>query len=124
MKKSILGFVMLAIVVGAAQPAVAIDDRFRGRYRLIGRDMGGCFSNSQRRRVEVRYVDERVRTIDPDHSTQGALWRLKYVRGEESSWQTDDGRFVLRYRPRTDSAVGILDGLQECTWRVRLVPMS
>jgi hypothetical protein len=124
MKKSILAFVMVAIVVGAAQPAVAIDDGFRGRYRLIGRDTGGCFSNSQRRRVEVGYVDERVRTIDPDHSTLGALWRLRYVRGEEFPWQTDDGRFVLRYRPRTDSAVGILDGIQECVWRVRLVSMG
>jgi hypothetical protein len=123
MRKSLLVFVMVAIVVAAAQPAGAIDDGFRGRYRLIGREISECFGNSPRR-VEVRYVDERHRRIDPVHSTRGAKWRLRYVRGERFPWQTRGQGFVLRYRPRTDSAVGILHGLQGCTWRVRLVPMG
>jgi len=125
MRRSILAFVMVAIVVAAAQPAAAIDNGFRGRYRLIERETShACPVGSDRRRVEVTYVSERVREIDPDHSTAGANWRFRYVRGERFPWQTNDGRFVLRYSRRTDSAVGTRDGLQECRFHVRLVPMG
>ena len=124
MRKVILAFGMVAIVA-AAQPAGAIDNWFRGTYRLRQRELPGytCFPHFERRRVEVRFVNERVRTIDPDHSTAGANWRFRYVRGERFPWQTHDGRFVFRYRRRTDTAVGILDGRLQtnCKWHVRLV---
>ena len=124
MRKAILVFVTVA-VVAAAQPAGAIDNGFRGTYRLRQRELPGstCFPHFERRRVEVGFVNERIRTIDPVHSTQGARWRLRYARGHRFPWQTDDRRFVLRYRRRTDTAVGILDGrLQtDCKWHVRLV---
>jgi hypothetical protein len=37
MRRSILAFVMVAIVVGVAPPADAVDDGFQGRYRLHAR---------------------------------------------------------------------------------------
>jgi hypothetical protein len=122
MRKPILAFVTVAIVVAAAQPAGAIDNGLRGQYRAIERPrVGSHCGGSSRHRVEVRYVNERVREIGPVGSDSGK--RLRYVRGERFPWQ-HEGRLVLRYRPRTDSAVGVRYGLEDCSWRVRLVPLG
>ena len=51
MRRSIVGFVMAAIVVAAAQPAVAIDDGFHGLYRVT---MTGCGNFDRTHPVRVR----------------------------------------------------------------------
>lgn len=124
MRKAILAFVMLAIVA-AAQPAGAIDNGFRGRYRLIAREEPGsyCQDSSYRHPARVRFVSARVREL----AHAGRVWggRFRYVRGERFPWQANHGRYVLRYRRRTDSAVGIKQGVQtDCHYRVRLVPIG
>ena len=102
----------------AAQPAGAIDGGFHGRYRVIER--ATCHSGTQRYRVHIRYVSERVRRYDRIPAI-GAGSRLRYERGERFPWQ---GRVKLRYHRRTDSAVGITHHPQSCNWRLRLVPIG
>ena len=67
MRRSILAFVIVAIVVAAAQPAGAIDNGFRGPYRVIAREIPGhsCLIDTAWYRVRIRYVSERVRRYDP-----------------------------------------------------------
>ena len=119
-----LALVMVAVVVAVAQPAGAVDDGFLGRYSLIAREKsrGTCPTRSFGRHVGVVDVNETVREIDPVHSTLGAKWRFRYVTGARSPWRTEGGWFVLRYSPRTDSAVGHMHGIQgDCRWHVKLV---
>jgi len=112
---------MVAIVIAAAQPAGAIDNGFRGRYRVIAR--GACAFQPAWYRVRIRYVSERVRTYD--RFAPGSGWPLRYVRGERFPWQRQGGSLVeLRYDRRTDTAVGILQGPQCPRLRVRLVPIG
>lgn len=121
MRRAILAFGILAIVA-AAQPAGAIDTGFSGRYRLFAhKQSSDCPGRDRyRTRVEVLYIDERVRKIVARHKE---AWggRFGYVGRDAFPWQTNDGRFELRYERRTDSVVGIKDGLQECRWTVRLI---
>jgi hypothetical protein len=125
MRKAILAFVMVAIVA-AAEPAGAIDNGFRGRYRLIARERSGSScpgDSSYRHPARVLFVSERVREL----AHAGRVWggRFRYVRGERFPWQANGGRYVLRYKRRTDSAVGIKQGVQtDCHYRVRLVPLG
>jgi hypothetical protein len=122
MRRSILAFVIVAIVVAAAQPAVAINKGFRGRYRVIALD-DSCPFQPDWYRVRIRYVSARVRTYD--RFAPGSGWSLRYVRGERFPWQREGGSLVeLRYDPRTDTAIGIQQGPQCPTWRVRLVPID
>jgi hypothetical protein len=107
----------------ASAQSGAIDDGFRGWYRVRGSQ--GCpFDGGRfRDRVKVRYVSERVREI----THAGLVWNLglRYVRGEGFPWQSkDDGRrWELRYDPATDTAVGNRYGLQGCEG-VHLVPIG
>lgn len=128
MRKAILAFVMMAMVVAAAQPAGAVDDAFRGRYWVIGRD-GDVFCSlpSFRHRVRVRFVNESAREFV--YPRYDSTKRFRYVRGEHLPWEQQMGdrpgasSIALRYRPRTDSAVGTKWGGPQCNWRVRLVPI-
>jgi hypothetical protein len=125
MRRAILAFVMVAVVVVAAQPAVAVDDGFRGWYRVIGRELGGCDSGDYKDRVQVRYVDEGVRYL----AHAGLVWsgRLRYMPGKRFPWQTtNDGprRYELRYNPSTDRAVGFKYGLQGSMVFVRLIAIG
>jgi hypothetical protein len=119
MRKAILAFVMVAIVA-AAQPAGAIDDGFRGWYRLTTTE-NSCRHQPRTRRIEIRYINERVR----DYGRAGRYSRrhLEYVSGRWFQWRNDRG-LRLRYRPRTDSAVGVREGLEGCHWHMRLVPIG
>jgi hypothetical protein len=124
MRRSILAFVMVAIVVAEAPPAGAIDNGFAGRYRVIGAELGDC-PGADRDRVQVGYVNERVRYL----AHAGLVWsgRLGYLDGERFPWQTTkDGprRFELRYDAATDTAVGSKYGLEDRTCRVRLIPLD
>jgi hypothetical protein len=104
MRNAILAFVMVAIVA-AAQPAGAVDEGFRGRYRVIALD-GTCGFHSSSYRVRIQYVSERVRTYD--RFAPGSGWPLRHLRGERFPWQRQGGSLVkLRYDRRTDTAVGI-----------------
>jgi hypothetical protein len=122
MRTAILAFATVAIVA-AAEPAGAIDDGFRGLYGVTSTQTGGvaCPVHLRTHRVRVRYIDERVR----DYGRAGRYSRrhLGYVSGQRFPWQNNRG-LMLRYRPRTDSAVGVRDGLEQCRWRVRLVPIG
>jgi hypothetical protein len=121
MRKAILAFVMVAIVA-AGQPAVAIDEGFRGRYRVIALD-DTCGFHSSWYRVRIRYVSERVRTYD--RFAPGSGRPLRYVPGERFPWQRQGGSLVeLRYDRRSDTAIGIQQGPQCPRWRVRLVPID
>lgn len=134
MRRVILALIMVAIVVAASEPAGAIDNRFRGRYQILAREAPGatCRSNSHSGsgralsagRVDVRYVSERVR--DFYHPRVERATRFTYVPGERFPWQGELAHRAaeLRYRRRTDSAVGTRDGLEGCSWRVRLVPIG
>lgn len=126
MRKAILAFAMPAIVA-AAQPAVAIDDGFRGRYRLVAHDASGvCRNNSYRHPVRVRYVSGRVRQLSRPGSDPAI--RLRYettLGGLRFPWrQTRGNKFVLRYDMFTGRAIGFTHGLPKCKWRVRLVPID
>ena len=116
MRRAILAFLMLAIVA-AAQPAVAIDEGFRGRYRVIWREIN-C-SDTGWYRVRIRYVSERVRRYD--RFAPGPGGTLRYVRGQRFPWA---GEVELRYDPATDTAVGRLIKPQGCWKRLRLVPLG
>ena len=119
MRKAILALLMVASVA-AAQPAGAIDEGFRGRYRLIA-DTHLCPGQDQYRHpVRVRYVSGRVRELV--HA--GRMWsgRFTYVPGRRLPWHREDGLFALQYRPRIDSARGIIR--ESCWWHVRLVPIG
>jgi hypothetical protein len=123
MRKAILAFVMVSIVA-AAQPAGAIDNGFRGQYRITQTQTGtgNCpVPNPPTHRIEVRYINERVR----DYGRAGRYSRrhLEHVSGRWFQWQNDRG-LRLRYRPRTDSAVGVREGLQGCHWHGRLIPIG
>ena len=129
MRRSILAFVIAAIVVVVAQPAVAVDDGFRGRYRLIVRQIhGGCGPlKSYRREVHVRFVDERVREFArPDAKS---AMDFSYDKGKAYPWQhwhwhgSVERGIVLRYDPATDSAEG-LKYAPQCAWTVRLIPIG
>lgn len=128
MRKSILAFVMMAVVVAAAQPAGAVDDGFRGRYRVIGRDGDPwCSVHTFRHRIHVRFVNERVREFV--YPRYDSTKRFRYDGRKPFPWQQVLERpgassIALRYRPRTDSADGSKWGGPQCTWRVRLVPIS
>jgi hypothetical protein len=121
--------VMMAIVVVAAHPAGAVDEGFRGRYRVIRRQtLGtGCPIGSYMGRVHVRNVNETVRYINervvPD--IEGVSRRFRYVPGEYFPWQRTRGSndYSLRYDRATDSAVGVRYGPQ-CRWHVRPVPVG
>lgn len=122
MRRAILAFVMVAISVAAAQPAAAVDDRFRGWYRLVAREAPGatCHSNSYVHRIHVRYVSASVREFR--HPRAETAHRFRYVLGERFPWQGElrHRAAELRYHPRTDSVVGIRAGLQGCSYRLRL----
>jgi hypothetical protein len=122
MRRAILAFVMVAIVA-AGQPAGAVDEGFRGLYRVTNTEAGGasCPVHARTHRIRVRYINETVR--DYGRAGRYSYRHLEYVSGRGFPWQNDRG-LRLRYRPRNDSAVGIRDGLQECRWRVRLVPIG
>jgi hypothetical protein len=119
MRKAILAFVVVAIVA-VAQPAGAIDNEFRGPYRVITRAIPGhpCPSYTSWYRVRVRYVSERVRRYD--RFAPGSGGTLRYVRGRRFPWR---GGVELRYDRRTDSAVGREIAPQGCWRRLRLVPI-
>ena len=122
MRRAILAFVMVTAVIAAAQPAGAVDDGFRGRYRVIALD-NTCGFHSSRYRVRIRYVSERVRTYD--RYAPGPGRPLRYERGERFPWQRQGGSLVeMRYDRRTGTAVGIHSGPQCPKWRVRLVPID
>jgi hypothetical protein len=98
----------------------AVDGGFRGGYRVIGQFGGGC-PGAESDRVQVRYVNERLRYL----AHAGLVWsgRLGYVDGEQFPWQTtNDGpfRYELRYNLTTDAAVGYKYGLQGSMCRVRI----
>jgi hypothetical protein len=118
-RMAILAFVMVAIVA-AAQPAGAFDDGFRGWYRLKTTE-NSCRRHPRTHRVEIRYINESVR----DYGRAGRYSRrhLEHVSGRWFQWQNDRG-LRLRYRPRTDSAVGVREGLQGCHWHGRLIPIG
>ena len=99
----------------------AVDEGFRGRYRVIALD-GGCSYQPSWYRVRIRYVSERVRTYD--RYAPGSGRPLRYVPGERFPWQ-GDAPVELRYDPPTDTAIGIQHAPQ-CGggWRVRLVPIG
>ena len=127
-RKAILAFVMVAIVA-AAQPAGAIDNGFRGSYRVIARqtDGDGCPTGDYRRRVLVHYINETVRQLRLfGNPLSDSARRFRYVRGKPFPWQHRRGvPYKVRYDPATDSAVGVRGpGPQGCTWRVRLVPIG
>ena len=128
MRKAILAFVMVAIVVAVAQPAGAVDDGFRGRYRIIGR--GGddfCPFPSFRHRVHVRFVNERFREFV--YPRYDSTKRFRYDGLRPFPWyqvleRPGASSIALRYRPRTGSADGFKSGGPQCTWRVRVVPIG
>lgn len=120
MRAAILTFATVAIVA-AAQPAGAIDDGFRGLYRVTQTDNGACPVHARTHRIRVRYINEKVR--DYGRAGRYSYRHLEYVSDRGFPWRNDRG-LKLRYRPRTNSAVGVRDGLQECRWRVRLVPIG
>src|SRR5262245_43004720 len=126
MRKAILAFALVAVVVAAAQPASAFDDGFRGNYVLHAREKAGttCPDWSFQRDVDVTYVNDAVRTVDPVHSRVGEQWRLRYVTKARFPWQDSElGLVSLRYKPDTDSAIGHMRRIQsDCRWHVRLVP--
>jgi hypothetical protein len=62
MRKAILAFVVVA-VVAAAQPAGAIDDGFRGRYRLIASPHLCPGQDVYRHPARVRFVSGRIREL-------------------------------------------------------------
>jgi hypothetical protein len=103
-----------------AQLASAIDDGFRGPYRVIALDP--CrYQSLSSYRVHIRYVSERVRTYD--RFAPGPGRPLRYIAGERFPWQSG-AAVELRYDPRTDTAVGS-QGAPQCErWRVRLVPIG
>jgi hypothetical protein len=106
-----------------AQLAGAVDEGFRGRYRVIALDDGGCGFHSSRYRVRIRYVSERVRTYD--RYASGSGWPLRYVPGERFPWQKQGGSpLELHYDRRSGTATGIQQGPQCPRWRVRLVPIG
>jgi hypothetical protein len=107
-----------------AQSAGAIDEGFRGWYRVITRGDGYC-EGDDRDRVQVRYVDEGVRYL----AHAGLVWngRLRYMPGEPFPWQTigtDPRRYELRYNPSTERAVGNRYGINGAAWCVRLIPID
>ena len=124
MRRAILAFVMWAIVA-AAIPASAVDDGFQGLYRITQRDPGGSCKflpdPAVTHRIRVRYITEEVR--DFGRSGRYSRRHLEYVSGRYYPWQNDRS-VKLRYRPRTDTAVGVNRGLQGCHRRVRLVPVG
>ena len=125
-RKAILAFVMLAIV-GAAQPAGAIDDAFRGRYRLIAHLVSGdCPRGDYRHPVRVRWVNGRVRQFGHPLSDSARRFRYKPdMRGRGFPWRHTRGQtFKLRYDMFTGKAVGFRRAPQGCRWHVRLVPIG
>ena len=124
MRKALLAFVMMA-VVAAASPASAVDDGFQGLYRVTQRDVPGtCHSGPDRvetHRIWVRFINDEVR----DYGRSGRYSRrhLEYVSGRYFPWRNERD-VKLRYRPRTDTAVGVNRGLEGCRSRVRLVPIG
>lgn len=105
-----------------AQSAGAIDEEFRGWYRVIG----SCSPyRSFRDRVRVLYVSEGVRYLA--HSGKGWSGRLRYMPGEPFPWQTigtDPRRYELRYNPSTGRAVGNRYGIAGAALCVRLIPID
>ena len=120
MRRAILAFVMVA-VVAAAQPAGAVDNGFRGPYRVIAREIPGhsCLTDTAWYRVRIRYVSERVRRYD--RFAPGSGGTLRYVRGKRFPWRAG---VELRYDPATDSAVGRDIAPQGCWRRLRLVAIG
>ena len=110
---------------GPAQLAVAVDDGFQGRYRLIAHQLSGqSFCNADyARRVRVRYVNETTR--DFYHPRADTTTRFRYVDGAIFPWQgvLDHRDAELRYDPATDTALGSRDGFGGCRYRLRLVPI-
>jgi hypothetical protein len=109
-----------------AQPAAAVDEGFRGRYRVIALG-GGCSFQPSRYRVRIRYVSERVRSLNRYASghASGPVRPLRYVRGKYFPWQRQGGRLLeLRYDPRTDTAIGVQQAPECPIWHVRLVPIG
>jgi hypothetical protein len=109
--------------VGVSLEAPATEDGFQGLYRATLRPVPGtqCGDTISRRRVEVVRAlggSQSVRRIDFVHSTHGSD-RLRYVAGKRLPWRTADAFIALRYRPSTNSAVGIWHGI--CDSHVHLV---
>ena len=129
MRRSIPALVMVAIVVTAAQPAGAVDNEFRGWYQITARQtLSGCPKADYERRLRVIWVNDRERQFGPyrRHVSYDfdAARHFIYVSGKYFPWQkAQGGRFVLRYDPATDSAVGVRRG-PRCRWPVRLVPIG
>jgi hypothetical protein len=110
-----------------AQSAGAVDEGFRGWYRVITRGDGYCRGSGGDNgdRVQVRYVDEGVRYL----AHAGLVWngRLRYMPGEPFPWQTigtDPRKYELRYNPSTERAIGNRYGIQGAAWCVRLIPID
>ena len=111
-----------------ARPAAAVDDGFRGWYQIIARG-AGCPVEGYTRRTRVHHAEMELqfgpyaRYVNNDFA---AARTFRYVSGKYYPWQhTRGSRFVLRYDPSTDTAVGIRGPLpQGCTWHVRLVPIG
>ena len=130
MRKAILAFVMVSVVVVSAQPAAAVDDGFRGWYRIIARQtlQSGCPKGDYERRTRVHHAEEMELQFGPYarhvNNDFAAARIFRYKSGKYYPWQHTRGRFVLRYEPATNSAVGVRYGAAECRWQVRLVAIG
>lgn len=118
--------VHITMLVGLSLEAPATQEGFRGLYRATLRPVPGtqCGDTISRRRVEVFHASgggRSVRRIEFVHSTPGTD-RLRYVARERFPWRTSDASIALRYRPSTNSAVGIWRGI--CDSRVHLVSIG
>ncbi len=125
LRKAILAFVILAIVA-AAQPAGAIDNGFRGQYRITQTQTGtgNCpVPNPPTHRIEVHYINGRVRDY-------GRAGRYSSRRLRVRAWPTIPMAKQPRvYKLRYDPANGFGGrsqgpGPQGCSWRVRLIPIG
>ena len=112
---ALFGVVMLTTT---AQPALAVDDGFRGKYIVIWNEREGNCGDDQGI-VNIRYLSETRRRYDPKGSDNGVV--LRYRAGESRPWQWigADGGIALRYSAATTHATG-LAWEAECTWRVTL----
>ena len=114
----VASLVATAMLATMAQPALAVDDSFHGRYFATWTTTQGTCSNDGYA-VRIRVLGSTSRRYDPAGTDRGAV--LRYQEGERYPWQFTgpDGGISLRYRAFTDYARGIA-WQEECTWRVFL----